>query len=132
MNCYAQFKNVATITRALLARTIAGTYVNNTVTSIRAQAFTACAKLTTVDVSNVTQLDKEAFYNNISLESLILRSPTVVTLNGRFWADSLQKGTAYIYVPLTLVDSYKTATNWSTYAAQIRAIEHYPEICGGE
>jgi hypothetical protein len=29
-----------------------------------------------------------------------------------------------------LVDSYKTATNWSKYATQIRAIEDYPDICG--
>lgn len=35
------------------------------------------------------------------------------------------------YVPSTIVDGYKSETNWSTYAAQIRAIEDYPEICGG-
>lgn len=27
--------------------------------------------------------------------------------------------------------SYKTATNWSTYAVQFRAIADYPEITGG-
>ena len=35
------------------------------------------------------------------------------------------------YVPSTLVDSYKSATNWSIYEARIRAIEDYPDICGG-
>jgi hypothetical protein len=44
----------------------------------------------------------------------------------------IKSGTGYIYVPATLIDSYKSATNWSTYAAQFRAIEDYPEICGGE
>lgn len=34
-------------------------------------------------------------------------------------------GTGYIYVPRTLVDSYKAATNWSTYADQFRALEDY-------
>jgi hypothetical protein len=40
-------------------------------------------------------------------------------------------GTGYVYVPRALVDAYKSATNWSTYAAQIRAIEDYPDITGG-
>ena len=39
---------------------------------------------------------------------------------------------AYIYVPRALVEDYKVATNWSTFADRIRAIEDYPEICGGE
>jgi hypothetical protein len=41
------------------------------------------------------------------------------------------KGTGYVYVPSALIETYKTATNWSTFAAQFRAIEDYPEICGG-
>lgn len=32
------------------------------------------------------------------------------------------------YVPSALVEEYKSAPNWSTYAEQIRAIEDYPEI----
>lgn len=43
----------------------------------------------------------------------------------------MKSGTGYIYVPAALVDSYKAATNWSTYADQIRAIEDYPDITGG-
>ena len=31
----------------------------------------------------------------------------------------------YIYVPATLLDSYKTATNWSTYADKFRVLEDY-------
>jgi hypothetical protein len=37
----------------------------------------------------------------------------------------IEKGTGYIYVPADLVDSYKAATNWSTFAAQFRALEDY-------
>lgn len=36
----------------------------------------------------------------------------------------------YIYVPAALIDEYKTATNWATFADQFRAIEDYPDICG--
>ena len=42
----------------------------------------------------------------------------------------IESGTGYVYVPSALVDSYKSATNWSTYADQIRAIENYPDITG--
>jgi hypothetical protein len=34
-------------------------------------------------------------------------------------------------VPKSLVDAYKTAENWSTFANQIRAIEDYPEVLEG-
>ena len=44
----------------------------------------------------------------------------------------IKYGAGYIYVPATLVDTYKAATNWSTYANKIRAIEDYPEITGVE
>jgi hypothetical protein len=44
---------------------------------------------------------------------------------------SIAKGTGYIYVPAELVEQYKAAANWSTYASQIRAIEDYPDITGG-
>lgn len=43
----------------------------------------------------------------------------------------IKTGTGYIYVPSAMVDAYKSATNWSAYADQIRAIEDYPEITGG-
>ena len=43
----------------------------------------------------------------------------------------IASGTGYIYVPKALVDSYKSATNWTTYASQIRAIEDYPDVTGG-
>jgi len=35
----------------------------------------------------------------------------------------------YIYVPKELIEDYKKATNWTTYANHFRAIEDYPEIC---
>lgn len=44
----------------------------------------------------------------------------------------ISSGSGYIYVPAALVDGYKAAGNWQNYADQIRAIEDYPEITGGE
>lgn len=67
------------------------------------------------------------------LETFILGASTVCTLNNSnvFENSAISRGTGYIYVPAALVDSYRAATNWSVYAAQIRAIEDYPEVLEG-
>lgn len=66
-----------------------------------------------------------------TLETLILRSATVCRLDNVSALNNtkIKSGTGYIYVPAALVESYKTATNWSTYAAQFRAIEDYTIYC---
>lgn len=35
----------------------------------------------------------------------------------------IQNGTGYIYVPASLVDSYRAATNWTYFSNQISAFE---------
>jgi hypothetical protein len=90
--------------------------------------------VTKVELDVCSKIDTLAFYFCGKLETLILRkSDAICTLSatGAFTGTPIASGTGYIYVPLALVDTYKTATNWSTYAAQIRAIEDYPDICGG-
>ena len=85
-----------------------------------------CNKLVYADFPSLTKFAEPPF-RDCPLETLILRSPTVCTLGGALG----NKGTCYIYVPKALVNSYKSATNWSQYANQIRAIEDYPDITGG-
>ena len=67
------------------------------------------------------------------LLTLVLGADTVCTLFAEnvFNGTAIQAGTGYVYVPRSLVDSYKSATNWSAYASQIRAIEDYPEVLEG-
>lgn len=69
-----------------------------------------------------------AFYNCSSLEALIIRGTNVMTNSstGTFTGSAIAKGTGYIYVPDALVDSYKTATNWSVYADQIKPLSEAP------
>jgi hypothetical protein len=62
--------------------------------------------------------------------SIIIRTPTVCTLQDA--PISLVLPHVSLYVPRDLVDSYKVATNWSSIADKIFAIEDYPEIDGGE
>lgn len=116
-----------TITRKIVEGTLTGHYVNKTVTTIGTHAFTLVSTLTSVDVHNVTRIEANAFIGT-GLEHLFLRSETTVPLAGSnaFNNTPIAKGTGYIYVPKSLVDSYyKTATNWSIYANQFRAIEDY-------
>ena len=111
-------------------------------------AFAYCGKLKNVSVPKLESMDLNVFYNCTSLETLefpatltrILRTNTfygctaltkiVLSYNGvvslasttSFTNTPIASGTGYIYVPDDLVATYKTATNWSTYANQIKGI----------
>ena len=66
------------------------------------------------------------------LKTLILRHPEVVTLSTTInLSDTKIPTSGYVYVPATLLEQYKIATNWTVFADRIRAIEDYPEITGG-
>lgn len=71
----------------------------------------------------------DCFRGTGHLEALIIRSPQMVPIatatSGVFTNSTIASGTGYIYVPSSLVDTYKVANTWSTYASQIRAIEDY-------
>lgn len=143
------------LVNSLIDRTISGVYVNNTVTAIGVyglagctkltsvvlpavrrtdgNAMTGCSELTKADFSNLQTIRYSTFYNNKKLIALIIRRHAVTTLDNTtnvFRNTPIASGTGYIYVPSDMVSAYKTATNWSTYADQIRAIEDYPDITG--
>ena len=98
------------------------------VTTINNSTFSDCAALASADFPSATSIGTYVFNGCTALKSLILRNQNgVCTLGG---TDSLNKTaiksrTGYIYVPAALVDSYKAATNWSTFASQFRALEDY-------
>lgn len=93
--------------------------------------FDYCKKLKRVDIKgNVSKINSYTFSHCESLETLILRgSFTSLPYITAFQYSSIKNGTGYIYVPSALLNQYKTTKTWSTYAAQFRAIEDYPEIC---
>lgn len=103
------------------------------VTSLPSQGLYNCTALQKIDLPAVTSISDSVFMMDSKLTAVILRSATLVTLSNKsaFSSSGISAGTGYIYVPSSLVASYKTATNWATYAAQIRAIEDYPDITGG-
>ena len=155
-DCYAQYRFIGYISVGIVERSISGDYSNDRVTTVGAYAFQNCSGLTSVSFPNVTSIGDYAFnaahklakadlpkvasigQHGFSaanaLEALILRNAEKVCSLGSDAVSytKISSGSGYIYVPAALVDSYKAAANWQNYADQIRAIEDYPEITGGE
>lgn len=59
--------------------------------------------------------------------ALILRSTDGVStvVNVDALGPKISSGAGYIYVPASMIDAYKAATNWSNVADQFRALEDY-------
>lgn len=87
-------------------------------------AFSGCTSLEYVDLPMATKIPTMCFDNCRTLKALILRRidgiATLVNANA-----IPQSAPVYIYVPSALVDSYKAAANWSTYANQFRSLEEW-------
>ena len=110
------------ITDSILDRTITD-YFNDSVTVVYTGAFRYAAVIR-AEFTQQVKLWNTSFSDCAALVKFILRSESVCTLQsiGAFSRTPIESGTGYIYVPDQLVDAYKTATNWVTYADQIKPI----------
>lgn len=85
--------------------------------------FYSCWRMHTFDLPVCTSIGSNSIIYCSALTKLILRSPTLCTLGSNGFANTpIAKGTGYVYVPDELVEEYKMATNWSTFADQIKPI----------
>ena len=116
------------LTNSLIDRSITK-LVDSICLKIRSYAFQACASLTIADFLMVVRIQIYAFANCTALKALVLRSTTVCALENTLAFNGCPLGTtatgSYIYVPADLVESYKAATNWSSFASKFRALEDY-------
>ncbi|MBR5874540.1 MAG: leucine-rich repeat domain-containing protein [Oscillospiraceae bacterium] len=101
--------------------------------------FRYCYALKTIDLPVIQNIVANMFGDCRRLTAVVLRSQTMCTLantsaftncyhfygtvNSTYNPNGDKDG--YIYVPAALVDSYKAASNWSTFASQFRALEDY-------
>ena len=70
-----------------------------------------------------------SFYGCTSLTKFVLPNQTGVARldnSNSFQNTPIASGTGYIYVPDNLVDSFKTASGWKTYANQIKGLSELP------
>ena len=105
---------------SIVDRSISGDYtIPSDVTSIGDYAFYGCTNLTSVTIpSGVTSIGSGAFYNCTGLTSVTVLATTPPTLSG----NSDFTGSYPIYVPAASVETYKTATRWTSLASRITAI----------
>lgn len=98
------------------------------VTSIGGQCFRGCTSLTCVDLPAVNSFSDNVFYGATGLTALVIRRTVNVAsllISDALLNTPIASGTGYIYVPGTLLNTYKTATNWSIYADQFRKLEDW-------
>lgn len=134
----------------ILDRSIAGTYKNTGLPTIGDYSFYKCENLEGAFFQNLKYIQTfafsvctglkyfcsdvrgvagSAFLNCTAIEAFIVtQESTIAQLysGSVFNNSSIAAGTGYIYVPDDLVSQYKVATNWVTYADQIKGLSELP------
>ena len=106
--------------KGLVEGTIESIKLSNVI-SIGEGAFSSCSSLTEVSFPKVTSIGQYAFYrSNLTTIYVGTESDTVCTLSS---TTAIPSSVTDIYVPKSLVDSYKSATNWVFLADLIKAYE---------
>lgn len=104
-------------------------YLPSLTGAIGYEAFRHCESLSKANLYSVSEITADAFSYCLSLVCVIVENETIPEWNGGnpFRYTPIASGTGYIYVPDDLVDSYKAADGWSTYAEQIKGLSELPE-----
>ena len=92
---------------------------------IYSYAFYNCSSLSQVSLPMCSYIGYDAFYNCSSLSIITIGYSGICSLNNSNAFDRTQitSSAGNIYVPASLVDSYKSAANWSYFSTQIFPIE---------
>lgn len=91
--------------------------------------FSNCTSLEYADLGLASSVPGNCFSDCTALVALVLRktdSIASLTNISAFTGTPIESGTGYIYVPDALVNTYKAATGWSTYASQIKGLSELP------
>lgn len=131
---YAVMEGVKAIAREAFSRDTALKSISlpSTLEAIGQEAFGYCTALEKLDIpATVTEIGYNILTSCEAMTTLILRKSDAIYEDLIYFMKmNPNDGTGYTYVPSALLETYKASENHSTYAAQFRAIEDYPDICG--
>lgn len=95
----------------------------NKLSTIGKWAFFSCPMTELNFPSTITSIGEYSFWQCRSLSKVIVNATTPPALGTNAFGNTPIAGSSgYIYVPDASVDAYKSATNWSTYANQIKGV----------
>ena len=100
---------------------IASVIIPNSVTNIGDSAFSITKLVSVIIPNSVTNIGGGAFNGANRLENVTVEANSPPTLG--YSAFGSTSSNLKIYVPAASVEAYKAATNWSTYADKIQAIQ---------
>jgi hypothetical protein len=98
------------------------------IVSIGAYAFYSCSALTVVSLPNCAYLNEYVFRNCINLSNFYFMGSSIPSITNYTFAYTTLSHSTYlgyfgsIYVPASLLASYKTAQYWSQYSARMVGI----------
>ena len=98
------------------------------VESVEGYGLYGCSSLIKVCFPKLTRIETKSFSNCSGMLCLIILSPEVATLESSdaFSSSGISRGSGYVYVPDDLVESYKSANNWSGYSGKIKGLSELP------
>ena len=97
-------------------------------TNMDPYAFYGCGSLTTISLPKCISIGMNAFYNCKKLESAYFMGSSIPSIGANIFQLTPIANNSYIgyygsiYVPSSLLASYKTATNWAQYSARMVGI----------
>ena len=116
--------NLTSLGGSAFTKTGISSFVAPKIKTINSSTFARCPSLALVDFTDVTSIGTYAFEYCSALKTFICRNVTPPTLAN---TNALTGTSCTIYVPDEAVDTYKAATNWSTYASRIKPLSEYTE-----
>lgn len=97
--------------------------IPNSVTNIEDSAFMGCTRLRSITIpAGVTYIGMYAFYGCTGLTEIDFSTHTTVPTINAMDVFSNTSASLVIKVPSALLDEWKAATNWSTYADKIMGV----------